>query len=358
MAGYWKTRVFSFVALAGMVGGCGALGREGYFVATDSFVAPAILSPQSDLVLEQKLKFSQIELEKGRAEQSIEECNNSIEADQKAVIRLNELKDMAANALTFSKTTTGAQVNMGGAALQTLSSQAAGIRDMIDRQTSIVNDAKNNLAAGLLPRSEFDREQQSLDALRIQLMDNERSKMSAGLALNQAALTQYALSAKRNTMFTQEQMMNMDTVARIEVQIFSSEADLRTKNLQKQQMEVELVRVMQLESDLKNRPLFQAIEKQLDVAFSPYTSLKGIMPGGRLMDCVWGVFNCKEVGKVVSIISGEAILPDIFGAGQVRGQFISLDLHKNRHDEAMQSKVLRVRGEGYSLIGDVKFARK
>jgi len=61
-----KTRIFSFIALAGMIGGCGELGREGYYVATDSFIAPAMLSPQNDLVLEAKLKLSSLLLEKVR----------------------------------------------------------------------------------------------------------------------------------------------------------------------------------------------------------------------------------------------------------------------------------------------------
>src|ERR1700733_585421 len=101
-----KTQVFSFVALSALAAGCGVVGREGYFIATDSWVAPAILTPQNDLVLDQKLKLEQILLEKGRAEQALAEANGDLEAGEKAIIKLNELRDFASNALTWTKAST------------------------------------------------------------------------------------------------------------------------------------------------------------------------------------------------------------------------------------------------------------
>lgn len=339
-----KTRVFSFIALTGMFAGCTALAKEGYFVATDSFVAPAILSPDNDLVLDTKIKLEQILLEKGRAEQSLAECDGDIAAGKAAITELNGLKDFASNALAWTKTTTYQQASTGYADMQTLAAQKSALSKMLKRQSTLVDDSKKNLTAGLIQRQDYDRELQALDQVQIALFENVRTEMQSKLLLTQANMSQYSLRAgNKGSMPMPEQVMSMNMLITIECQALATEAALRAKVSERDRAKEELAKINTLEKELKARPIFRAIEQPLDIAFSPYTSLKGIAPGGKLMDCVWGVFHCKEVGKVVSIIPGETILPDIFGSGQVRGQFITLSLRKDMHDESMQSKVLRVR---------------
>jgi hypothetical protein len=339
---HFKTRVFSFLALSAMVGGCGYVGQQTYYVITDSFVAPAILSPNNDLVLEQKVKLEQILLEKGRAQSSLEEADADLEAGERAIVSLNDLKGMAKNALSWTKTTTGQQVSAGSADLVTLASQRETLNKMLGQQTLLTAEAQTNFEAGLIQKADLTKEIQSLDQIQLALFENERSRMATNLLLSQASLGQQSLYSKGSNPMP-EQVMSADQLVRIEVQLLQTEAEMRTKLAEKTRVQEELVKISQLETDLRSRPIFQAIDKQLDIAFSPYTSLKDIAPGASLMDCTWGVLNCREVGKVASIIPGETILPDIFGSGQVRGQFISLDLNKNYHDDAMQSKVLRIR---------------
>jgi hypothetical protein len=342
---YVKTRIFSLVALGIIVSGCGYLGQQVYFVAVDSFVAPAILSPDNDLVLDQKIKMEQILLEKGRAEESFAECNSDIEAGKKAIDKLNGLKDFASKALTWTKTTTGAQVMMGSADMATIATQKSQLNEMLERQELLVGDSKKNLDAGLVQKSDYDRELQTMNQLQIALFENERTKMQSELLFNQASMGQQALRTSGGSMPMPEQVMSMNQLITIECQLLQTEADMRAKFDEKQKDQEELSKISQLQNELEARPIFKAMDKQQDIAFAPYSSLKGITPGALLMDCVWGLFACKEVGKVINIIPGETILPDIFGSGQTRGQFIALDLRKDKHDESMQNKVLRVRNE-------------
>jgi hypothetical protein len=354
---HFKARVFSFVALSGMVGGCGYVGQQAYYVGTDSFVAPALLSPQNDLVLDAKLKLSSLLLEKGRAEQSLNECEEDLKAGEQAVIKLNNLKDFSSKALTWTKNITGQQVISGSSDLKTLAAQRETLNQMLSRQAVLTAEAQNNLEAGLIQKPDLTKEVQALDTLQLALFENERSRMATNLLLSQASAGQQALYVNGSAPMP-EQVMSMNQLITIEVQLLQTEAEMRAKLAEKIKDQEELDKITQLEGELKERPIFKAMDKQQDIAFSPYSSLKGIVPGSHLMDCVWGIFNCRDVGKVVSIIPGETILPDIFGSGQVRGQFITLNLDKINHDESMQSKVLRVRNGLAPMNGDNQVAGK
>jgi hypothetical protein len=57
-----RVRIFSLTALAMFVGGIAYVGHLGYRAGTDSFVAPIILSPDSDIVLNSKLQASQVQV--------------------------------------------------------------------------------------------------------------------------------------------------------------------------------------------------------------------------------------------------------------------------------------------------------
>lgn len=340
---YWKTRIFSFIALSGLVSSCGYLGREGYYVVSDNWVAPTILGPDNDLVLEQRLKLAELLLEKGRAQSETDAVEGDLDADDKALTRLNELKSFASNALNFSTTATSQQVHTGNADIQTLANQELTLKQMIQRQETIVNDAKKNLSAGLISQPDLDREQQTFDQLQVADMENERSRMQSNLLLSQASMANHSLFTRDGRIPTQEMTLQAQMIVQVECETLTIEADKRTKLAEKKRVRDELFKINNLESDLNTRPIFRAIEQNQDLAFAPYASLQGIIPGNKVMDCFWYMFNCKEVGRVSNVIPGETILPDIFTGGQVRGQFITLSLNASDHASSMQSKILRIR---------------
>lgn len=351
-----KTRIFSFLALAGMLGGCGYVGHEGYWALMDSWVAPAILSPDNDLVVDAKLKLSSVLLEKGKAQSELAESDADIEAAEKAIIRLNELKDLSQNALNWSKTTTAQQVQAGGVDLKTLAAQKAQLDSMLSQQSKIVSESKQNLEVGLIPKEDYEHEEQALNQINLALFDNDRARIASELLSSQAAMANTSLRNNSKQMLTDGMMLVADMQVRIETQLLASEAELRSKMAARLQLKEELEKIEVLEEELHARPIFKAIDQNLDIAFAPYSSLRGIATGARLMDCAWGVFNCHEVGRVVGVIAGETILPDIFGSGQTRGQFITLNLMHHTHDEAMQSKVLRIRTSSSFAAWDSKVA--
>ena len=186
LGAHWKTRMFSFVALSALVSSCGYLSRETYYVVGDSFIAPGILSPENDLVLDAKVKLEQILLQKSIAEQALVEANSDLEAGEKAIVKLTDLKETVSKALTWSKQTTGAQVIMGNADMQTIATQKNELNEMITRQSLIVDDAKKNLDSGLIQRQDYDRELQMLDQIRVASFENDRTKFASELLLKTA----------------------------------------------------------------------------------------------------------------------------------------------------------------------------
>ena len=99
--------------------------------------------------------------------------------------------------------------------------------------------------------------------------------------------------------------------------------------------------VRELLDEIQARPLYRAMHTSTDVAFVPYDDLDGVVPGARVMACVWGLFSCHDVGRVTEILPGEVVTEDPWG-DLARGQFIVLDLDE---PGAIREKVLRVRGE-------------
>jgi hypothetical protein len=79
--------------------------------------------------------------------------------------------------------------------------------------------------------------------------------------------------------------------------------------------------------------------KATDIAFVPYDQLGGVGPGARIMDCLWGVFRCHQVGTITELVPGEVVTQDPWGK-LARGQYVVLHL---TDAGAVRERVLRVR---------------
>jgi hypothetical protein len=103
-----------------------------------------------------------------------------------------------------------------------------------------------------------------------------------------------------------------------------------------------VAQVDEMVQQIEERPLFQAVEGDLELAFVPYTQLEGVSPGAGVYSCLWGLFWCHDVGTVSAMVPGEVVQADPWGS-QVRGEYVVLDLHEH---EAARAKTLRIRGWG------------
>lgn len=333
-----RTRIMAFFALVGFTSGLAYAGHQTYRAATDSFVAPIILSPDSDVVLTNKLKVAEFQVERSRTRAQSDAIAADLEACDRAIARLLELRAVADKGLRWTTTVNARQVTASAVDMETLARQRDVLRAMLEKQQGLARSAEANLEAGLVAKTDYARELQTLDQLRLALLENERTVLQSKLQMQQVALAQQSL-AGRDAPPMPEIIMREDQLVRLELEIMRLESEKRSKVAERKVLDEKLAKIDELETQLKARPIFRAVEQRMEVAFVPYTQIDGVRQGSDVYECVWGLVHCKPVGKVAEVVPGEVILPDPWG-NQARGQYAVLDLVDH---ESAKSKTLRVR---------------
>lgn len=72
---------------------------------------------------------------------------------------------------------------------------------------------------------------------------------------------------------------------------------------------------------------------KLVVGFVPYENLSSTRPGAPLYRCSWGLLNCSEVGKVLSVLDGEVTERHPEKDRMMRGVMIEMQLSETRAGE-------------------------
>jgi hypothetical protein len=335
-----RTRLLAAVALGGLVTGLGYAGVAAYHALRDSFVAPIILSPDNDLVIQSKLSLSRLLAERRAIEARIEENQAGADAAAASVARLEEFRGSAARALDWSMEVTAKQAQLGERDLQRIAEQEALVEGMTAHQKQVVASVEKSVQAGLTHKADLEREQQTLDQLRLTALQSERERMATEIQLHAASLAQKALRGGRGRIATPEMVARQDQLVRVELDMLKLKTEAATKRALLRADHDELAKIDELVTQMKSRPIFRAIEGNQNVAFVPYTQIDGVRGGLPVYHCaVWGVFACRHVGKVAQLLPGEVAMQDPWGT-PMRGQYALLDLFA---PEAAQAKVLRVR---------------
>jgi hypothetical protein len=339
-------RVFATLALTGLVAAIAYAGTQAYRAATDSFVAPAILSPESELVLQTKAKMAELDVERSRITVESEAIDADLAAGEKALDRLNDMKNTLQNSLDWTKNATAHSAASSWKDLQALSKQRAVLTEMADKQGALTKEAKANLQTNLITKADESKERIALNQVQLALIENERSRAQTEATLNAAYFAQKSLAANggHGAMMMPEAVSREEQIVRIELEMTRLESEQRRKRTEKKVVVAKLAKMDELEAQLKGRPLFRATQQSVEVAFVPYSQSEGVVTGATVYDCTWSIFNCKPVGTITEVVPGEVILPDPWGS-PARGQYAVLGL--SRHESA-KSKVLRVRGGGTS----------
>lgn len=335
-----RTRLMAFTVLGAVVSAAGFLGQQGYRAATDSFVAPAILSPDNDLVMAAKVKISELYVERARVVGEVEGIDADLLAAENAVTRLESLLATAARGVAWTKSTTGQQVASASRDLGTLAQQKEMLDQMVEKQRALVSEARANWKDGLVSKTDLARETQSFDQMQLASLENERSQMLTRAQLTLARSAQMSLAANSAAPQMPEMIGREEQMVRLELEVLRLRSECRAKRAEKKILQDKLAKMDELEGQLRARPIFRAAEKSVDVAFVPYTQSAGVTAGAEVFECTWGLFRCKSVGRVAELVRGEVILPDPWG-NQARGYYAILELTDH---QAAQSKVLRVRG--------------
>jgi len=332
-----RARLFAVAALASIAAAVSYAGHQGYRAATDSFVAPIILSPDSDVVLAAKLRASQLSVERSRTASEVDAIEEALAAGQNAIARLKGLERTPASSHAWASDSTARQVSASTAESKMLMEQREVLSAMAAKQDRLVAEARANLEAGLISKTELTKELQNQNELQLSLLENERTRHQVRAQIQQMTIAQQSLAGTAPPM--PEVIAREEQMARIELEVLRLESEHRAKLFEKKLLVDKLAMLDELEAQMKTRPMFRAAEQSMDVAFVPYTQMSGVHRGAVVQECVWGIFQCKAVGEVTELVPGEVVLPDPWG-NQARGQYAVLKL--NNRDSA-KAKTLRVR---------------
>lgn len=338
------TRLFSIAALCGTVCGLGYVAKAGYQVATDSFVVPVVLSPDSDLVIQSKLSRAALMAEQMRSVTKKEQIDAELVAADQAIDELKGLYASASKSLEWSSAVTATQATAGVSNLRALGDQRGEIASMVTAQESLVAQTKQELDVGLVSKADYARQVQALGQMRVSAIENERARLVGALQMSQNTLAQRALrgGSGPGAISTPEMLQQQDQLVRIKCDLVKLEAERRAKTSERRHIEEELGKLDELLAQLNQRPIFRAIDASTNVAFIPYSQLDGVVNGAKVYECVWGMISCNAVGQVTELLPGEVIVPDPWGS-LARGRYAVIQLD-DQH--AAQSKTLRVRPSG------------
>lgn len=335
-------RVVSLLALAATLAGTAWVGASIYDGMTDAFVAPIILSPTSDVVLQSKLNLGRMQAERSALLVRIEESQDALRTAKLAGERLIELKSWYAKALGFSGSVTAEKQVSAAGALGTLAEERALLTASLAQQTESVTALARDVEAGLMTRADLARAQGELQELRLALLQNQRARLALTSEYRQSALAQRALAKTSvpSRVSTPEMLAQREQLVKLDLELARLEAETRSKTAQLRTDTEHLGKLDELIGELLGRPLFRAIERKHDIAFVPYTQLSGVSKTASVLHCsIWGIFSCKPVGKVLEVLPGEVAMQDPWGT-PARGVYAVLALSDT---EAAQAKSLRVR---------------
>lgn len=335
------TRLGAVVALCGVTSALAYGGYTVYTCARDSFAVPTILSPSSEVVAATTLKLGELHVERVRALAEIEGIDAELAGAEQALGRLRELKRTSSDALHWTSKMTSQKATVSAAELEALASQKRVIVDMLAEQQELTARAQKDVEAGIISRSEFARQQQALSQVQLALLDNTRATSRGQSALVESQLARQAL-AEQSAPQMPELVTRQEQMIRVDLEIVRIDAERRAKVAQREALVERVAQVDEMVQQIEERPLFQAVERDLELAFVPYTQLTGVAPGAEVYECTWGLFWCRAVGSVSQMVPGEVIQADPWGS-QVRGEYVVLEL--TDHDAA-RAKTLRIRAWG------------
>ncbi|MEO8177618.1 MAG: hypothetical protein ABI895_02190 [Deltaproteobacteria bacterium] len=309
-----------------------------YTAARDAFVVPIIMSPSSEAVLATKLRLGELRVERVRAVGDLEGVEADLAGADQGLARLLELKRTTGEGRHWTTHMTSQKARENTAELSALSSQKQVLANMFASQQRLTARAQKDFEAGLISRSEYAHQEQALNEMRLQMLDNGRATVRGESALEETHFAQAAL-ARTDAPPTPELVNRQEQLIRVDLEIVRLDSERRAKAAVRDALAERIAQIDEMVEQIEERPLFQALDKDLELAFVPYTQLPGMTAGAEVYDCLWGVAFCSSVGTVAARVPGEVVQPDSWGSA-TRGEYVVLDL---KDHGAAHAKTLRIR---------------
>ncbi len=365
-------RVSAFLLLISILAGVTYTSVSCYWALSDSWVAPYHLTSDANEVIEAHLKVQQ-HMDKIQSLKSrVSVIKDTLNSKRVLFGELTKLQNKLVQSLNWSvprfldykelltKHTELLRKN------EKLSSAVNSIQELVQKELNA------EFQAGMLSRAEFEKQKLAINQLKILQNDNEiKRSMTEFNALEASAsfegwtqekrevekftqntfapgkfarelgsLSQQLVEAKPNEKILPPQILKDETeILNVSSNLVNVYSEIRSLEEELKNADDNIKSLEVLALQIKKQPAYQALFKTADVAFVPYTQLKAIQSGDRVLQCAYGVFFCKDVGSVVEILPGEVKAIDTWGEYD-RGQYALLQLND---EQAFKKHVLRIR---------------
>ncbi|MCA9575483.1 MAG: hypothetical protein H6726_25785 [Sandaracinaceae bacterium] len=335
------TRVVSLLSLAGVLGLIAWAGTEVYLAMTDAWIAPLRLSPNDDAVMQARVRLTSQLAERDKLRAEVEFARAQAEVLDEEYARLATLLDAADGALSWSDDELGSEIRAVGDLLGRMRDERVALVDIQAREVERLERARANLSLGLVTEAEVAGAEAAVDRVALELLTLDRTVAASEVEHARWVRRRRGISATvtPEARVSPERGQHHEQRLRVSVELARINAERRRQ--------AELVRVAtntleateQLLEELRERPIYRAMEARTDIAFVPYDAAEDVDEGGRVLACVWGVILCRDVGRVAELIPGEVVTEGPWGERE-RGRYAALLLDEA---DAFMERTLRVR---------------
>lgn len=341
----FTTRVLSATILVTFIFVLSYLLLSGFRAFTDSWVAPVNLSPDNDKVIALEIQLNSQLAEKERITAEQIRIEGEYGASASALNRLKEIKNKLEDMADWNAKYQTKQYSTLGELSANLNKQKKQIQKLLEGNQKILKDAQRQLAAGLIGKTEYDKQIQAYEGSKLTLKEITRKKIETELLLSNVEQERNAWVGRTQadpgkitgTMPTV--LAHEEAKARMDNEILKLESHLTALDFEKQAIKKTLAKMDEILEHIKSRPMYRAMEIDLELAFVPYEELKGIAVGHSINKCIFSFFHCQKVGVIAEIVPGEVVTQDPWGE-LARGQYVVLNLLEK---SAIREKTLRIR---------------
>jgi hypothetical protein len=350
-------KIFGFVVLISLVVGmAGYLTINAFFLFNRTWIAPAILNPQHEKVIQVSLsymdqlhKFERLRTERIAIEAELRHIEYAIRLQEE--FQHNFVKALSRDSRRLAEKFSR---------LKNLQNQIKPVdsTEVIDNSAAQkiaadINQLSQDFEQRVISRDELLRTQQALRQIQFsEIHQKERvgELKENTLALNeelraraeaQAILVERlrqhkaAAESASETIKTQRRAVSLESLEReqqfLQAEITKSQLQARAVPLRAQLQEINenISKSENILKTMKSSPYVAASTQPVTIAFVSYENLPQVREGSKVLGCYLTFLFCKTAGKVSRILSGEVTAKHPLFSRDYRGVAVELELADN-----------------------------
>jgi len=346
-------KLVGFVVLIAILTGLVSFFTLNLFYLFDrSWLAPVILSPRHERVVELSAQLAQQTQQRDRLVAELMQLENDADDVERRLMLQRHLVDEYAAAVTAARALARERSERLAVLANRLDRRRAElatdrdrfethVRELLDQQRRAGLVARDDIVATEHQLSELAVSEMALSQDHVELSLERRSHDARLRALDRlaselndarapvrnaesAALTPELLDLFENA---EEARLTAKTMA-------AKSRDLRTRE---SLLEEGIARYDRILHEIEDSPYLRAIDGEVTIAFAPYDNLAAMAPGTELYGCHLVLVVCERVGAVVGILEGEVTARHPLTQDDLRGLMVEVELDEGAwaRDEAI-----------------------